>query len=75
MNRIDCTLCFFPLKDQQSSFDNHQSVARDGRGLEEKLRDCPRVSAMCRPPGLWGCGVSPKSGGLRTPAGKCRPPG
>ena len=69
------TLCFFPFKNHQSSLDNHQSVPRDGRGLEEKLRDCPRVSAMCRPPGLWGWGVSPKSGGLRTPAGKCRPPG
>jgi len=27
------------------------------------------------PSGLVGLGYEPKSGGLRTPAGKCRPPG
>jgi hypothetical protein len=46
MNQIDCTLCFFPFKNQQSSLDNHQSVPREGLGLEEKLRDCPRFLAI-----------------------------
>jgi hypothetical protein len=30
---------------------------------------------LCRPPGFQGCWGGPQSGGLRTLAEKCRPPG